>query len=240
MLSAASQLAMKSAIRSTFAWTSSILRKPAAKDKQTSKDKNIFQVVMTPDRNPTFSNPSLDVAHVDSDLKPVKLPEDWCLRRRLYAGINSKCPSIHCDSESSIKEKSMKKKETRYKKDSLFLAEGLVDCKDVHGAMRHTDPGTRAALSLPHLLKITTLYGFLAPSESPSIRMKESLFFESDTAGLGTLWSQRKEIIGLHSYPLNLLDRSGDQGSHFQDPGFSLNQSRTRSLELMGHSPFPL
>lgn len=58
--------------------------------------------------------------------------------------------------------------------------------------------------------------------------MNESLFFEFDTAGLETLLSQRKEIVGLHSYPLNLLHRSGDQGSHSQDPGFSLKQSRTR------------
>lgn len=117
------------------------------------------------------------------------------------------------------------------------MAEDLVDCKDVHGALRHTDPATRAALSLPHLLKITIPYGFLVLGESPNIRMKESLFFESDTAGLGTLLSQRKEITGLHSYPLNLLDRSGDRGSHSQDPGFPLKQSGARSLELMGHSP---
>lgn len=105
------------------------------------------------------------------------------------------------------------KKKTQYKKDSLFLAEGLVDCKDMHGAMHYTDPATRAALSSPHLLKITILYGFLALGESPNIQMKESLFFESDIAGLRTLLSWRKEITGLHSNPLNLLDRSGDRGS---------------------------
>lgn len=120
---------MKSAIGSTFAWTSSRLRKPAAKDKRTSKDKNIFQVVMTPDCIPKFFIPSLDVAHIDFDLKSVKLPENWCLRRRLSDVINSKCPSVYCNSESFIKEKSMKRKETWYKKDSLFLAEGLVDYK---------------------------------------------------------------------------------------------------------------
>lgn len=121
------------------------------------------------------------------------------------------------------KRKEYEEKRNLVQKGFSLLGEGLVDCKGVRGAMHHTDPATRAALSLPHLLKTTTLYRFLPLGESPNIRMKESLFFESDTVGLGTLWSQRKEIIGLHSYPLNLLDRSGDRGSHSQDPGFSLN-----------------
>lgn len=40
------------------------------------------------------------------------------------------------------------------------------------------DPGTRAAMSLPHLTKITTPYGFLALGESPCVPRRESLFFE--------------------------------------------------------------
>lgn len=237
MLLAASQLAMKTAIQSLFAWTSSRLRKPTAKDKLTGKDKDIFQVVMTPDHIPNFFIPSLDVAHVNFHLKSVKLPEDWHLGRRLSDVINSKSPSAQYNSESSVTKKSMKKRETPYKKDSLSLAEGLASCRDVQGAMPHSDPATRAALSLPHLPKVTTPYGFIALGESPSIRRKESLFFESDTAGLRTLLSQRKRIIGPHSHTANNLDRSGDQSSHFQAPGFLLKQRRTTSLELMGQNP---
>ena len=40
------------------------------------------------------------------------------------------------------------------------------------------DPATRAAMSLPHLTKITTPYGFLALGESPCVPRRESLFFE--------------------------------------------------------------
>ncbi|KAL4646705.1 C2 calcium-dependent domain-containing protein 4C-like [Arapaima gigas] len=43
-----------------------------------------------------------------------------------------------------------------------------------------TDPVTRAAMSLPHLPKITTPYGFLALGESPCVRRRESLFFEDE------------------------------------------------------------
>ncbi|XP_030043846.1 C2 calcium-dependent domain-containing protein 4A [Microcaecilia unicolor] len=40
------------------------------------------------------------------------------------------------------------------------------------------DPVTRAAMSLPHLSKITTPYGFLTLGESPCVGRKESLFFD--------------------------------------------------------------
>lgn len=41
-----------------------------------------------------------------------------------------------------------------------------------------SDPTTRAAMSLPHLSKMTTPYGFLTLGESPYVCRKESLFFE--------------------------------------------------------------
>lgn len=98
MPSAASQLALKSAIEHMFTWTSSSLRKPAAKDKLTSKHKNVSQVVMTPDCIPKFFIPSLDVAQVDFHLKSIKISEGWWLERRLSDVINSRSPSAQCNS----------------------------------------------------------------------------------------------------------------------------------------------
>lgn len=43
-----------------------------------------------------------------------------------------------------------------------------------------SDPTTRAAMSLPHLSKITTPYGFLTLAESPCVCRRESLFFEEN------------------------------------------------------------
>lgn len=43
-----------------------------------------------------------------------------------------------------------------------------------------SDPTTRAAMSLPHLSKITTPYGFLTLGESPCVCRRESLFFEEN------------------------------------------------------------
>ncbi|KAG6934815.1 C2 calcium-dependent domain containing 4C [Chelydra serpentina] len=44
------------------------------------------------------------------------------------------------------------------------------------------DPGTWAALSLPHLPKITTPYGFVTLGESPQVTNEEALFFHLDIA----------------------------------------------------------
>lgn len=99
----------------------------------------------------------------------LKLPENWCLDRRLSDVINSGSPSAQCNSNTSRKEKSMKKSETWYKKQSLFLAEGRADCKDVQGAMHHSGAATGAALSLPYDPRVTTPYRFFTLGESPNI-----------------------------------------------------------------------
>lgn len=44
------------------------------------------------------------MAHVDFDLKSVKLSEDWCLKGNVSDVINSKFSPLHCNSESSTKE----------------------------------------------------------------------------------------------------------------------------------------
>lgn len=53
------------------------------------------------------------------------------------------------------------------------------------------EPGTRLAMSLPHLRRITTPYGFLALGESPCVYRKESLFFGGlKEEGWGTVKSR--------------------------------------------------
>lgn len=159
---------MEHAIESMFAWTGFRLRKPTAKRRLTSKVKDIFQEGMTPDHVPQFFIPNLAVAHEDFHLKSVKLPEDLCLERRLSDAINSKSPSVQCSSEHS-KEKSMKKRETWYKEDSLFLAKRLADCKSVQSARHHSDPTRRAAPSLSHLPRVTIPDRLLTLGESPNL-----------------------------------------------------------------------
>lgn len=83
MLLTVSQLAMKSVVESMFAWTSTTLRKPLAKDKLTGKDKDIFQIVIIPDCILKFFILSLNMGHMDFHVKSVQLPEDWFVERRL-------------------------------------------------------------------------------------------------------------------------------------------------------------
>lgn len=72
------------------------------------------------------------------------------------------------------------------------------------------DPGTRAAMSLPHLTKITTPYGFLTLGESPCVPRRESLFFEchahnvcsTQCKGLG-LQHPRRPVLRRQSHSLS-------------------------------------
>ena len=69
MQSAASQILMKNVIESIFDWMSSRLTELTVKSKLTGKDKNIFQVAMTPDHNPKSTIPNLNLTHVSFHLK---------------------------------------------------------------------------------------------------------------------------------------------------------------------------
>ncbi|KAG2465703.1 C2 calcium-dependent domain-containing protein 4A-like [Polypterus senegalus] len=159
MLSAVHHVSLKGAIDSMLTWTSLKVIKPKPADEPKSpgvKPKDIFDIVVTPDRIPKFCIPSLGVGHV----------------------------IVETDSE---KEKAgsgeSEERESLCKKQSL---------RTFDSELEHSDPATRAALSLPHLTKITTPYGFLALGESPNIRRKESLFFESDTTDITAMLTKKK------------------------------------------------
>ncbi|CAB1331471.1 unnamed protein product [Coregonus sp. 'balchen'] len=53
------------------------------------------------------------------------------------------------------------------------------------------DPTTRAALSLPHLAKVTTPYGFVTLSQSPQMANEEALLFQ---AGLRRLHKDEDSV----------------------------------------------
>ncbi|XP_009583730.1 PREDICTED: C2 calcium-dependent domain-containing protein 4C-like [Fulmarus glacialis] len=50
---------------------------------------------------------------------------------------------------------------------------------DIHKKHRRSDPTAQAALSLPHLPKVTTPYGFVTLGQSPQVTSEEALFFHS-------------------------------------------------------------
>ena len=124
------------------------------KSQRTEKSKNVslLQMVITPDRIPTFTIPCLQSGHAGR----LETPRD---REACAFGY----PRRH----------------------TMPLLQRFSFCHprtlNFHGHLpedRFVDPTTRAAMSLPHLPKITTPYGFLTLGESPCVCRRESLFFD--------------------------------------------------------------
>ncbi|KAG2462135.1 C2C4C protein, partial [Polypterus senegalus] len=126
------------------------------------KCRAIHNMVMTPDRIPQFIIPPLGVpisktprkssSCSDYDSNPPTRIRSPSKRRHSFTSVNG---TLHVSSRD---------------KENMFKL-SLED---------FSDPVTRAAMSLPHLTKITTPYGFRTLGESPCIRRKESLFFDDE------------------------------------------------------------
>ncbi|KAM4707197.1 uncharacterized protein O3C94_004255 [Discoglossus pictus] len=175
-----SQVSIKNALDSMLTWRSFKLNRGAPEIPHKKGD--IFNIVVTPDRIPKFFIPSLDIGHVSFHIDPI---ED--VRSNATNGQDSENESISPKAKRSHSDLYIKKPRL-LRGQSL----GRKSSEDLEKVADHSDPATRAALSLPHLPKITTPYGFLTIGESPNIRRKESLFFDSDSPELLPMSSQRK------------------------------------------------
>ncbi|KAJ8398496.1 hypothetical protein AAFF_G00427510 [Aldrovandia affinis] len=130
----------------------------------TTRQVSLRDMVVTPDRVPKFTIPSLGPprrlrAQNLYKLEKSALGSPDGSRRHTVAWLPRSPPShrtYHPGPESE------------------FIFWGELAREDL------SDPVSRAALSLPHLPKITTPYGFLTLGESPSVRRRESLFFEDE------------------------------------------------------------
>lgn len=72
-----------------------------------------------------------------------------------------------------------------------------------------SDPSTRAAMSLPHVDKVTTSYGFRALAQSPCTRRRESLFHKGATA-TGPSFETNMDCLSRTTCPSSSVDL-GDQ-----------------------------
>lgn len=245
MLSETSQRSLKSAVESFLTWTRFKVSKPAPEDKVALKNKDIFNIVMTPDRIPKFFIPSLDIEHICFQLEPVEDTEDCSQDRRTSTEVAQEPRQSRSKSESHIKKETLCRREQLFIRQTLYSADTSVFFEDLERASNHSDPATRAALSLPHLSKITTPYGFLMLGESPNIRRKESLFFERDSAELRILLSQRKTTTCLPrspSSPLSDLQVTQQSVGGMKSSATPLKKSRSLSWEPVckSHPPPPL
>ncbi|MGH0142656.1 UNVERIFIED_CONTAM: hypothetical protein FKN15_069835 [Acipenser sinensis] len=220
-----SQVSVKSAIDSMLSWTSLKPSKDPGKP-PCLKSKDIFSIVVTPDRIPKFFIPSLDVEHFIVQV----CPEDNEPKSEWKGGsgeLNGSARPRRSDWDTCNKSN----KKTLCKNMSLQSFDGALFPLYLEQASDHSDPATRAALSLPHLAKVTTPYGFLALGESPNIRRKESLFFEQDPNDIRTLLSQRKKSNSLfrsRSSPL-----SGSKQQHTAQSEDAIQSIRSVSWDAI-------
>lgn len=192
-----SQLSIKSAIESLLSWMSLKISKPPPEDKVAQKNKDIFNIVMTPDRIPKFFIPSLDIEHISFQQEPEEDTVENCPERRVSDEVVQKRRTIRSKSDSYIRKDALNKGKSLERRETLCFTDRMIFAGDLERAAHHSDPATRAAFSLPHLSKITTPYGFPTLGESPNTRRKESLFFQHDSEELKILLSQKKKTMSL-------------------------------------------
>lgn len=143
---------------------------------QTSRE-NIFSNILTPDSIPQFTIPTLSVQtslrlldQETEDKKSRMDPEVSPSCTNISSSSSSSCSSLvppnrkaeRCVSDPLTKRRSGLQRETHLP--CLFY--------DTHHCL---DAESKAALSLPHLAKVTTPYGFVTLSQSPQMASEEAL-----------------------------------------------------------------
>ncbi|GAA6219390.1 uncharacterized protein LOC109625331 [Lates japonicus] len=162
-------------------------------DSQSSRE-NIFPNILTPDSIPQFTIPSLSVHNGSRPLDKETGEDDAESEKGLgYPGTQQEaCLSVSpaCSILSSATSSSgsslvlSDRKAERSVSDPLMQRrlplqrEGSYPCSYTE-AQHCLDPTSRAALSLPHLAKVTTPYGFITLSQSPQMVSEEALLCQA-------------------------------------------------------------
>ncbi|XP_010209426.1 PREDICTED: C2 calcium-dependent domain-containing protein 4C-like [Tinamus guttatus] len=128
---------------------------PCSRSLQDTRSRHVFHYVVTPDSIPQFVIPSLE-----SHKKPRRFIEE----------------------KRQPEERAWRSSSDTIVERALSQPGSVLSCSDAELAATVeaiADPVTRAALSLPHLPKIATPYGFVSLGESPQVTSEEALFFHS-------------------------------------------------------------
>ncbi|KAI4893255.1 hypothetical protein NFI96_003446 [Prochilodus magdalenae] len=115
---------------------------------------SLRDMVLTPARVPPFTIPPLCAERRPGRCSVAGGPRRHTLPASAHSPRTTRALSCRCN----------------------FSALGLADMEPHTRAS--SDPATRAAMSLLHLAKITTPYGFITLGESPCVGRRESLFFQ--------------------------------------------------------------
>lgn len=160
-------------------------------DTQSSRE-NIFPNILTPDSIPQFTIPSLSVQNSLRSLennKETNEPEEGlgcseseqqssvCLSQaRSVISSSTSCSGLSLVVSDRKAERSVSDPLARRRS---HLQKG-VSLHCTYPDVQHClDPASRAALSLPHLPKVTTPYGFITLSQSPQMANEEVLLCQA-------------------------------------------------------------
>lgn len=178
-------------------WATSAKSFGCSTDSQTSRE-NIFANVLTPDSIPQFTIPSLSLQtslrSLDKETEDNEAGSEGELRS--CGGDISSSSSSSCSSLLPSGPKA-----ERCLSDPLAKRRSLLqwDVPVPHSSKNNLhclDPTSKAALSLPHLTKVTTPYGFVTLSQSPQMASEDALLCQ---AGLHRLNSDNKTSNSVHA-----------------------------------------
>lgn len=180
-------------IRALLWATSSAKSLGCSTDSQTSHE-SIFPNILTPDSIPQFTIPALSVQISPRSLgKDTESEEDFkSSGRGSESSASPACTTITSSSSSSSKVEVSDRKAERSVSDPLTKRRSHLErenpyshlCKDTQHCL---DPASRAALSLPHLTKVTTPYGFVTLSQSPQMASEEALLCQTGPRRLNSI-----------------------------------------------------
>ncbi|CAK6955289.1 hypothetical protein GBF38_018803 [Scomber scombrus] len=226
-------------------------------DSQTSRD-NIFPNILTPDSIPQFTIPSLSVQNgfkslqnnretKEDDAESGEGSRSSGTDQESSASVSPAC-STHSSSilpsgnnlilSDRRAERSVSDPSTVRRRTSTLQREVSFPCSYTE-AQHCLDPASRAALSLPHLPKVTTPYGFITLSQSPQMANEEALLCQ---AGLRRL-NKDEEVArclskasGMRTVHLN-SHPSGAKNRLSKDPTDSQTKGRLVKGELQASFP---
>lgn len=207
-------------------------------DFQTSRE-NSYPNILTPDSIPQFTIPSLSVQNSlrSSDKEEGDAETDEGLGSSETEPESSLSASLACSTLSSSSsssyfslvlsdrraERSVSDPFTQRR--SLLQREGSNPCS--YSEDQHClDPASRAALSLPHLTKVTTPYGFITLSQSPQMASEEALLCQ---AGLRRLNKDEDAACCLSKVPVTRTVDNKGNSSHLSGEKKRLTKDLTDS-----------
>ena len=214
-------------------------------DSQTSRE-NIFPNILTPDSIPQFTIPSLSVQNGLRSFDKETEGSDAESGDGPGSPATEHGSSVCITSPSGFRLVLSERKAERSVSDPLkqrrsrFQREGSYPCSYTE-AQHCLDPASRAALSLPHLTKVTTPYGFVTLSQSPQMVSEEALLCQAglrrstkdqeNACCLGKALETRTGYIAGNSPPL-----TGTKKNPSQDSSDSQAKGRLIKAEIKAFS----